>query len=87
MKKIIYGILILFLASCGNEKATNGQQNSNPNNNKFVWDFSTQKKFIYSFTQIVNGENKMDKDRPVEKTYMIGNGNQLSLRLYFSIRS
>lgn len=74
MKKILVGLLILILASCGNES-------SNPNHTKksteaeFQWDFSKQRKFIYSFSQTVNSENKMNKDRPAEKTYMTGAGH------------
>lgn len=73
MKKILLGLSILIFASCGNgnPKST---KTENSNESQFQWDFSKQRKFIYSFSQTVNGENQMDKDRPVEKTYMTGIG-------------
>lgn len=74
MRKIILGITILILASCGIEKSTNKTIDSNAENTSFIWDFSKKKKFIYSFTQTVNNENKMDKDRPSDKTIMNGKG-------------
>lgn len=74
MNKILLGLSILILASCGsdNSKST---KTENSNETQFQWDFSKQRKFIYSFSQTVNGENKMDKDRPAEKTYMTGIGH------------
>ncbi|WP_070138499.1 hypothetical protein [Crocinitomix algicola] len=74
MNKILLGLSILILASCGsdNSKST---KTENSNETQFQWDFSKQRKFIYSFSQTVNGENKMGKDRPAEKTYMTGIGH------------
>jgi hypothetical protein len=60
MKKILLGLSILVLSSYGNTKSTNTE---------FKWDFSEQKTFIYSYSQTINGENNMNKDRPTTKTY------------------
>lgn len=74
MNKILLGLSILILASCGSDNSTS-TKTENSNETQFQWDFSKQRKFIYSFSQTVNGENKMDKDRPAEKTYMTGIGH------------
>ena len=69
MNKILLGLSILIFASCGNG-SSKSNRTENSSESQFQWDFSKQRKFIYSFSQTVNGENKMDKDRPAEKTYM-----------------
>ena len=74
MNKILLGLSILIFASCGNG-SSKSNKTENPSESQFQWDFSKQRKFIYSFSQTVNGENKMDKDRPAEKTYMTGVGH------------
>jgi len=74
MKKILLGLSILILASCGSENSKS-TKTENSNESQFQWDFSKQRKFIYSFSQTVNGENKMDKDRSAEKTHMTGIGH------------
>ena len=74
MKNILLGLSILILASCGNGN-TKSTETENLNEYQFKWNFSKKRKFIYSFSQIVNGENKMDKDRPADKTYMTGLGH------------
>lgn len=74
MKKILLGLSILILVSCGSENSKS-TETGNSIESQFKWDFSRQRKFVYSFSQTVNGENKMDKDRPTEKTYMTGVGN------------
>ncbi|NQY07037.1 MAG: hypothetical protein HRT68_12835 [Flavobacteriaceae bacterium] len=79
MKKILLGLSILIFASCGNGN-TKSAKAENSNEFQFQWDFSKQRKFIYSFSQIVNGENKMDKERPSDKTYTKGLG-QLNVRV------
>lgn len=73
MKKILLGLSILIFTSCGNG-TTESNKTENSNESQFQWDFSKQRKFIYSFSQTVNGENKMDKDVPAKKTYMTGIG-------------
>ena len=73
MKKVLLGLSILILASCGN-KNSNSTETTSSNNSQFEWDFSEKKKFVYSFSQTTDGENKMDKDRPADKSYMTGNG-------------
>jgi len=73
MKKILLGLSILILASCGSENSKS-TETEHSNDTQFQWDFSKKRKFIYSFSQTVNGENKMDKDRPADKTYMTGVG-------------
>lgn len=55
MKKILIGLILMILASCGNQNNTSEQ-------NKFAWDFSKQKKYIYSFSQTVENQNQMNKD-------------------------
>tara|TARA_B100000674_G_C37837410_1_gene913573 strand:- start:453 stop:1277 length:825 start_codon:yes stop_codon:yes gene_type:complete len=74
MKKIILGLSILILASCGSENSKS-TETDNPNGTQFQWDFGKQRTFIYSFSQTVNGENQMGKDRPADKTYMTGIGH------------
>lgn len=71
MKKILLGLSILVFAGCGNEKS-NSIDSLTPE--KFEWDFSKKKKYIYSFSQTVNAENKMRKSNPSNKTYMNGVG-------------
>lgn len=77
MKKIILGMSILIFASCGNG---NTKSTENENSSQFQWDFSKQRKFIYSFSQTVNGEKKMDKASPADKTHMTGFG-KLNVRV------
>lgn len=74
MRTIILGIAILILASCGNEELPNESKDSNAKKTNFIWDFNTKRKFIYSYSQTVNGTNKMDKDRPADKTSVNGKG-------------
>lgn len=74
MRNILLGSLIFFIASCSSNYTE--QENQNPTfvNSKFIWDFSTKKKFIYSYSQTVNGTNKMGKDSPTDKSLMNGKG-------------
>jgi hypothetical protein len=39
-------------------------------NSEFIWDFSTKSKLIYSYSQTVNGMNKVDQNRPANKSLM-----------------
>lgn len=73
MKKLLLGLSILIFASCGNGNPKSAKT-ENSNESQFQWDFNKQRKFIYSFSQTVNGENQMDKDRAAEKTNMTGIG-------------
>ncbi len=77
MRKILFGIFILFLASCGNEKSSNTTDSIN---SKFIWDFSKTKKLIYSFSQTTNNENKMTPDEPADKSHSTAVGN-LKIRI------
>ena len=74
MRNILFGILTLFIISCGSNDAKKENKNNNSENAEFIWDFSKKKKFIYSYSQTVNGTNKMDKDRPADKSLMNGKG-------------
>ena len=73
MKKILLGLSILIVISCGNGNSKSSETLDSAES-KFQWDFSKQRKFIYTFSQTVNGENKMDRDRPAVKIYMSGVG-------------
>lgn len=79
MKKIILGLSILILASCDNGN-TKLAETENPTQSQFQWDFSKQRKFIYSFSQTVNSENKMEKDRLADKTLVTAVGH-LNIRV------
>lgn len=71
MKKIIYGFLILIIASCG-------QQNTNSDSSKdskFTWNFSKPKKLVYSYSQTVNNENKMSRNELADVSKMTAIGN------------
>lgn len=48
--------------SCENEKES------------FQWNFDSNSKYIYSFSQITNSENKMNKDEKSNKSFISGNG-------------
>lgn len=58
----------MILASCGN-------QNNKSEQKEFAWDFSKQKKYIYSFSQTVENQNQMNKDLTADKSKIIGHGN------------
>ncbi|WP_405377760.1 hypothetical protein [Nonlabens sp. Asnod3-A02] len=62
MKKILLVAILITLLSCGNEKES------------FQWNFDSNSKYIYSFSQITNSENKMKKDEKSNKSYISGNG-------------
>ncbi len=62
MKKILLVVLLITLLSCGNEKEL------------FQWNFDSNSKYLYSFSQITNSENKMKKDEKNNKSYISGNG-------------
>ena len=74
MNKILLGLSILIFISCENG-STKSNKTENSNESQFQWDFGKQRKFIYSFSQTVNGETKMDKNRPAKKTYLTGIGH------------
>lgn len=74
MKKILLGLSIFILASCGGENSKSSETTIS-NESQFEWDFSEKKKFVYSFSQTTSGENKMDKDRPADKTLMTAIGH------------
>ena len=71
MNKLILSILLLTLFSCGTQKLhTKADKKPTP----FTWDFSKQKKLIYSYSQTVNSESKMGKDSPSKKSFIVGMG-------------
>lgn len=74
MKKILFGLSIMVLVSCGNENARLTDVDRSTKS-QFQWDFGKPKKIIYSFSQTVNGENKMAKDDPAEKNHMVASGH------------
>ena len=53
----------------------NIKSNPEATNSNFIWDFSSKKKFIYSYSQTVVVEMKTDKNRPARKSFMTGKGN------------
>lgn len=79
MNKILLGLSILIFASCGNG-STKSNLIGNSSESQFQWDFSKQRKFIYSYSQIVNGESTMDKEGTALKTYVEGVGH-LNIRV------
>ncbi len=91
MKKIIYSLSILFLASCANnskteETTTNNEASSeltevsdDTTDKKFVWDFKSPKKYTYIFDQTSNAEHSTHKGAEAEKIFISANG-KLSIR-------
>jgi hypothetical protein len=73
MLKILLGLTTLILISCGSQNL-HSNDTTQLSDKMFEWDFSKKRKFVYSYYQTVNGENKMDKDRPANKTYLTGTG-------------
>jgi len=71
MKKILLGLSMLVLAGCGGPNSNSTETIGSG----FEWDFSKKQKFIYVFSQTVHGENKMDRDRPAEKSFLTGIGH------------
>ncbi|MGY3795173.1 hypothetical protein [uncultured Aquimarina sp.] len=65
MKKILLVTLLISLLSCGNEKES------------FKWNFDSDSKYIYSFSQITNSENKMKKEEKSNKSFISGNGKMI----------
>lgn len=80
MKNILFGALILLTLGCNSNDIKEENQNIDSENSEFIWDFSTKRKFVYSFYQTVNGTSKMDKESIPEKTLMTGKGD-LNLRV------
>lgn len=75
--KILYGIALVLLSSCGNDNTLKVEDNNSngSSNTEFIWDFSKEKKYVYSYSQTVNAENQMSKNGLTSKSYMTGNGN------------
>ena len=73
IKKTILGITILLLLfSCKDEtKKKNLIENKLT---EFKWNFKDHKKFIYSYSLILNSEHSFDKEKPLEKMKVIGKG-------------
>ncbi|RYM34109.1 hypothetical protein ERX46_09115 [Brumimicrobium glaciale] len=73
IEKIIFATVIILLSSCGSipkEKVAVDSKNK-----QFIWDFSKEKIYVYSYTQAVETENKMSKSEATTKTFMTGKGN------------
>lgn len=59
------------MVNCGRSNSTDSKVS---NQSQFEWDFSEQKKYVYSYTQTSISENKMGKDRSIDKNKMEGIG-------------
>ncbi len=70
MKKTLIALSMIFMVACGNR--TNKQGSDEEVN--FSWDFSQPKNIIYSYTQEVEADFKMDKEGASDKTTMWGDG-------------
>ncbi|GAB5418027.1 MAG: hypothetical protein Crog4KO_31070 [Crocinitomicaceae bacterium] len=75
--KLIFGIAIVMLSSCSieNNPTSEEKKSDGSNNTEFIWDFSKEKKYVYSYSQTVNAENQMSKNGSISKSFMAGNGN------------
>jgi hypothetical protein len=62
MKKIVLGFILLTLISCADKKS-------------FTWDFSSQKKIIYSYSQIIESKNQLGVNNILNKSKTIANGS------------
>jgi hypothetical protein len=62
MKQILFGIVFILLASCGNKKES------------FEWNFNTNNNYIYSFSQTTTSESKMSKKDKSDHSYISGKG-------------
>ncbi|WP_460219333.1 hypothetical protein [Psychroserpens sp. MEBiC05023] len=62
MKRILLVSLLITHLSCVNEKES------------FQWNFNSNSKYIYSFSQVTNSENKMKKNEKSNKSSISGNG-------------
>lgn len=72
MYRITFPLLFILLVSCAHT------QTNEPTS--FQWNFSTKKKLIYSFKQIVHVENSANKSEQPEKTDVTGIG-QLAIQV------
>ena len=68
MKKLIFGLILVILASCGN-------QNNSSKQVEFVWDFSEQKTFSYSYDHTIKSKNTMVKNESPKTADIIGTGD------------
>lgn len=77
LKTILCWILVLLIASCNT-----GQTNSSKieGENSYRWDFSSKKKFIYSYSQTSKSEHSFEENEPARKNVMSGDG-KLSIRV------
>ncbi len=73
MKKLLLGLTLVFLASCGNK-------NKQLESTEFILDFSNQKKYIYSYSQTSLSETQWETDEPSHKTKSDANGD-LNIRI------
>lgn len=75
MKNLILLVSALALVSCGDNRS-HSTRSGDTTESKFVWDFSKERTFIYSFSQEVQNENNMGRTETVEqKTYMTATGH------------
>ena len=71
MKKLLLVLTIFILNGCSNQ---NESTSTKVISSQFKWDFSKKKKFIYSYSHIVNGTNKMGTSNITNKSQLSGNG-------------
>lgn len=73
MKKIVFGLALVFLTSCGNK-------NKESESTTFILDFSDQKTYIYKYSETTSFEDQLNNDEPSFKSMSESNGN-LNLRI------
>ena len=71
MKKLLFVLIVLIIKGCSNQNESTSTQEIP---SQFKWDFSKKKKFIYSYSQIVNGTSKMGTSNITNKSQLSGNG-------------
>ncbi len=74
MKKLILLVSTLVLVGCG-DQSSHSTKSGDTSDSKFVWDFSKQRTFIYSFSQTAENENKMGRTQPTNKSHITAVGH------------
>ncbi|MEP2990928.1 MAG: hypothetical protein ABJN61_11665 [Flavobacteriaceae bacterium] len=73
MKRTLFGLILVFLMGCNNA-------DKQVESTAFILDFSSQKKYVYSYSQSSKSEAQFEKDEPFNKTKSYANGN-LNIRV------
>ena len=68
MKNYLLVPIILLFVTCTTESAEKNPT-THSENSEFIWDFSTKKKFVYSYSQTVNGANKSAENSLPDKSF------------------